>query len=418
MAFSFLTKIKMASRNVLKNKRRSIVTLLSISIGFTALSLFEGYFTHVYKSLELEAIVGERLGHLTIVKRDFYEQGTVRPKDYIFSRQDLELITEKLSQLEGVKLISPRLHINGLISNGDTSHIFLSEGISSHDLIELRRGGLYEELPGYLDPNDDRSVVLSSGLAKILGVDPNDYTSQDLVIVASTIDGMMSASDINIADMTDTGSIATNDKFILLPLSLVKELYDVEGADRVTILMDSSVQAEASIPVITSMLEEQGLDVEIKDWKELSMFYSQVKGLFDMMYLFISLVVVLVVLFSVLNTMGQAIVERTREIGTLRAIGMKEKSLTALFVYEGILLVAIGCFIGFLSSYIMGSAINYADIRYLAPDSSSEIELIIDLLASNLVTTAFVFLLLAAFASYFPARKAAKMSITEALGHV
>ncbi|PSU33659.1 ABC transporter permease [Photobacterium lutimaris] len=418
MAFSFITKVKMASRNILKNKRRSVVTLLSISIGFIALSLFEGYFTYIYRSLEQEAIIGERLGHLTIVKTDFYEKGSVEPKKYVFDSQELETMTERLVQVNGIKMISPRLHINGLISNGDVSHIFLSEGILADDLLQLRKGDIYEDAPGYLDPTDDRGAVLSSGLAKMLDVDPDNYASQDLVIVAATIDGMMSASDVNIADMTDTGSVATNDKFVLIPLDLARELYDVEGADRVIILMETPDQAEAAMPNILALLEQSGLDVEIKDWKELSMYYSQVKGLFDMMHLFISLVVVLVVLFSVLNTMGQAIVERTREIGTLRAIGMKERTLTGLFVYEGMLLVAIGSVVGLIATYIIGGAINYADIRYLAPDSSSEVNLIIDLLIENLISTSIVFIALAAFASYLPAKKAAKKPITEALGHV
>ncbi|KHT64035.1 hypothetical protein RJ45_08880 [Photobacterium gaetbulicola] len=408
----------MASRNILKNKRRSVVTLLSISIGFIALSLFEGYFTYIYRSLEQEAIIGERLGHLTIVKTDFYEKGSVEPKKYVFDSQELKTITERLSLVDGIKMISPRLHINGLISNGDVSHIFLSEGILAEDLLQLRKGDIYEDAPGYLDPTDERGAVLSSGLAKMLDVDPDNYASQDLVIVAATIDGMMSASDVNIADMTDTGSVATNDKFVLIPLDLARELYDVEGADRVIILMETPEQAEAAMPNILSLLEQSGLDVEIKDWKELSMYYSQVKGLFDMMHLFISLVVVLVVLFSVLNTMGQAIVERTREIGTLRAIGMKERTLTGLFVYEGILLVVIGSVVGLIATYMIGGAINYADIRYLAPDSSSEVNLIIDLLIENLISTSIVFIALAAFASYLPAKKAAKKPITEALGHV
>ncbi|WP_052260666.1 ABC transporter permease [Photobacterium gaetbulicola] len=355
---------------------------------------------------------------MTIVKTDFYEKGSVEPKKYVFDSQELKTITERLSLVDGIKMISPRLHINGLISNGDVSHIFLSEGILAEDLLQLRKGDIYEDAPGYLDPTDERGAVLSSGLAKMLDVDPDNYASQDLVIVAATIDGMMSASDVNIADMTDTGSVATNDKFVLIPLDLARELYDVEGADRVIILMETPEQAEAAMPNILSLLEQSGLDVEIKDWKELSMYYSQVKGLFDMMHLFISLVVVLVVLFSVLNTMGQAIVERTREIGTLRAIGMKERTLTGLFVYEGILLVVIGSVVGLIATYMIGGAINYADIRYLAPDSSSEVNLIIDLLIENLISTSIVFIALAAFASYLPAKKAAKKPITEALGHV
>ena len=73
-------------------------------------------------------------------------------------------------------------------------------------------------------------------------------------------------------------------------------------------------------------LAAKGLKTEIKTWNELSLFYAKVKGMFDMIFMFIFSIVFIIVIMSVINTMGMAVMERTREIGTLRAIGLKQRS--------------------------------------------------------------------------------------------
>jgi putative ABC transport system permease protein len=137
-----------------------------------------------------------------------------------------------------------------------------------------------------------------------------------------------------------------------------------------------------------------------------------------MMYLFITIVVLIVVIASVANTMGMAISERTREIGTLRAIGMKRSTISSLFVWEGVFIVFVGCAIGILATYIFGSIINNANITYVPPDASAEAELIVTLLFENMFGSLVVLTIFAAIASYFPAKRAAKRPIVEALSHV
>ena len=183
-------------------------------------------------------------------------------------------------------------------------------------------------------------------------------------------------------------------------------------------LLDDAHRVDEAALQIRERLGEIGMAVEVHDWKSLSVYYAQVKGLFDMMYLFISVVVVMVVTFSVVNTIGMSITERTREIGTLRAIGMRARSLTGLFVIEGVLLVVIGCTIGVGLALLAGEAINVADIRYTPPDASEEANLTVDMILANLLGSFVVFVVLAAAAAYFPSRKASRRPITEALGHV
>ena len=84
--------IKIAIRNIAKNKRRSLTTLLAIAVGFTAISLFQGYTDRTYWGLRLMAICGEGLGHLTIYKQGWLEKGKITPNEYMFSKNEIQRI--------------------------------------------------------------------------------------------------------------------------------------------------------------------------------------------------------------------------------------------------------------------------------------------------------------------------------------
>ena len=91
---------------------------------------------------------------------------------------------------------------------------------------------------------------------------------------------------------------------------------------------------------------------EIKTWNELSLFYSKVKGMFDMIFMFLFIIVLVIVVMSVVNTMGMAVLERTREIGTLRALGLKRRGVGLLFAIEGAMIGLLGSILGVILNII------------------------------------------------------------------
>lgn len=410
---SLVGQIVIALRNIVKNRRRSMLTILSVTVGFVALSLFEGYFTYIYQTLEDQAVIGERLAHVTFVKKDFYVKGTQDPRRYAFEPDDLKRAEAILAQSGKVQLISPRLAVSGLVSNGRISRIFVGDSISAEDLATLR-GSQYAYLPGQLDPGNKDAGVFGAKLAQYLDAEVGDV----LTLLTSTIDGMVNAADIQVADATTTGSDSTDDKSVLMSLDLARKLLLFDGADRIAVLLNSKDDIPTVAPELQRLLNAAGLDLEYRTWHEISNYYRQVKGLFDAMYLFISLVVAVVVMFSVANTVSMSITERTREIGTLRALGLRQRNIGVLFVIEGVAMVAVGIVIGVALTYIFGYAINAADITYVPPDSSVEAELRLVLLAKNLAGSAFTLIVMAILVSWVPAHRAARMEIVDALGHV
>jgi putative ABC transport system permease protein len=165
-------------------------------------------------------------------------------------------------------------------------------------------------------------------------------------------------------------------------------------------------------------LKGAGFDVEILTWQDLSDFYNQVHGMFDMIFGFIFSIVLTVVIMSVANSMGMTVIERTREIGTLRAIGLKRSGVVRLFTLESMLLTLIGCVAGLLLAFLVRWGVNAAHISYTPPNSPSAVPLLIDIDIGRTVFTFLMMGIVGTLAAYMPARRAAKKDIIDALGHV
>ncbi len=334
----------------------------------------------------------------------------------MFSQKELQKIIELVEHDEDVILASPRLHISGLVSNGFISTIFIASGVVPRhektirgDLAAIRpvRGdGLTEKKP--------YGVEMAQDLASHLDLTPGSNG----VIMATTLDGQMNALDIEVLGIYDTGSAATNDKYIRVPFSFAQSLYETEKADRVVVLLDNWQKTEQVRNRLLSNLLAAGLSCEIKTWNELSLFYSKVRGLFDMIFLFLFSIVLIIVVMSVVNTMGMAVLERTREIGTLRALGLKRKGVGLLFAIEGAIIGFLGSILGLVLNVAVWGVIRAIRPTYVPPGISNPVPLIVNLVPQAMTMLMVFLVLLSLLAAILPARRAAKQNVVDALGHV
>jgi putative ABC transport system permease protein len=404
---------KLGLRNIQRNARRSLVTVLAIAFGFASINLFSGYIHNVYAGLGAQAVRGERLGHLTIMKQGAKKNAKLDPEKYLFSSADIARAKKVLAPMPNIALTTLKLGASGLISNGKVSTIFIGEGLVAQDAVTLR-GDFRPGRDGQLSPDKPAEGLLASELGDMLKLKRGDYAT----LLVSTLSGQSNALDMDVGNTFNTGSAGTNDKFVLLPLALTQKLLATDGADRIVLLLRDDADLEAMKTVVGAALAQAGLAVEIYSWKDLSDFYNQVRKLFDMIFAFIFAIVLTVVLMSIVNTMTMSIVERTREIGTLRAIGMKRKQIALLFSVEGMELVAIGGVAGILLTLLVGLVVNSIGFSYIPPSSSSPVKLLIDFVPV-VMTLSFVFLTtVATLAAFIPARRATRVKVVDALGHV
>jgi putative ABC transport system permease protein len=400
-------------RNLQRNYRRSLVTAMSIAFGFAAASLFAGYTQIVYRGLTDQAIYGELLGHFTISKKGLAMEGRLHPEQYLFNREEIEKVSAVVHANLPDMYIAPRLHLKGMLSNGRASTIFIAEGIAPHDMRILR--GPRDGVSGGLEEDNPTAVTVAVGLAEMLRLKEGSYAA----LMLSTMHSQTNALDVVISDMFSTGNAGTNDKFMYLPLKLAQTLYDAENqADRLTLLAQGSVPTDADRLILAAALKDAGFDVEINTWQELSAFYRQVKSMFDMIFGFLLAIVLAIVVMSITNAMSMSVVERTKEIGTLRAIGMKRIGVIRLFVTEALLLVLVGCVLGTVITIAVRMGVNAADLSYLPPNATDRVPLLIGMDTSRTVMTAILLSVLSVVSAWFPAKRAAQQPVIDSLAHV
>jgi putative ABC transport system permease protein len=408
--------IKIAFRNILKNKRRSFVTLLAIALGFAAVSLFRGYTHSTYDGLRRSTIRGRGLGHLTIFKKGWLENGKTEPDKYMLGKEDIKKIMDIAGAEKEVVLCTPELHISGLVTNGRVSAVFIAKGVIPKDERTIK-GSWAAVRPVTGEPlQDDKpyGVEMAEDLARHLKFRPKS----DGVIMATTLDGQMNALQIEVAGVYNTGVRATNDKMMSIPFAYAQQLYDTEKTDRIIVLLDDWKNTANLRDRLKKKLKQAGLPVEIKTWQELAEFYQRVKRLFDMIFTFIFSIVLVIVVMSVINTMGMAVLERTREIGTLRALGLKKRGVSFLFALEGTMLGFMGCVAGILMNIAAWGIIRYINPTYIPPGNSVPVPLNVDLVPEVMALLLLFLVLLSLMAAILPARRAARQNIVESLGYV
>jgi len=408
--------IKLAIRNILRNKRRSFVTLLAIGVGFAAISLFRGYVSNAYSGLRESAIRGEGLGHLTIYKQGWLDKGKLHPESYMFSKEEAETIIRLAVEEQGVVLATPRIQVMGLLSNGTITTIFIGDAVvPGHDKTIKGVFATLRPVDGEgLNANKPYGAEVAQDLAKHLNLQPGN----DAVVMATTMGGQMNAMDIQVAGVFDSGSDATNDKYMRLSYGFAQSLLDTTMAERIVVLLQDWQKTEDTRRLLLSKLSKAGIACEIKTWNELSLFYSKVRVVYDMIFFFIFCIVLVIVVMSTVNTMGMAVLERTREIGTMRALGLKRRGVSLLFAMEGSLLGLFGSVLGVLLHVATRAVIQAINPTYTPPNISKPVPLVVDLIPGTLAILVLFLILLSSASAILPARRAAKQNIVDALGHV
>jgi putative ABC transport system permease protein len=407
--------IKLAARNILRNKRRSLVTLLAIGVGFAAITVFRGYVSRVYWGLERMAIQGEGLGHLTIFKAGWLEKGKLDPDRYMFSKVETEKIMKLAMGEKEVMLATPQITLSGIVSNGSVSTIFIAQGVVPQDDRTIKgTWTAFRPVQGEgLNEKKTYGVEMAQDLAKFLNLAPG----KDGVVMAPTMSGQMNAMDIQVSGVFDTGTDATNDKYMRFPFVFAQSLLDTDKAEKIVILLDDTAKTDLMRSRLLSMLSSAGIPCEIKTWRELSMFFAKVRQMFDIFFMFVFCIVLVIVVMSTVNTMGMAVLERTREIGTLRALGLKRRGVSMLFAMEGGLLGVFGSLIGIVLHTCAWALINVIKPTYVYPGSSSPVPLQISFVPETLLGLMCCLTALSLIAAIIPARRAARQNIVNALGH-
>jgi putative ABC transport system permease protein len=460
-------KLALAIRNLERNRRRSLTTLAAIVIGTVAVLLFGGYTRNIRYGLQTGFVRSS--GHLQIQHKGYFLYGSGSPATYGIAdyQHVMDVVSHDPVLTKMLTVVTPTLQLGGIAGNFEAgvSRTVFASGTDVDGQNELRKWNDYE-LPNLIQPlaltgTAVNSVVVGEGVARVLQLctamhvsscamsDPvgtEAVTSplpQDLAslsaaevaanpkaqntrieLLAATARGAPNVATLSVVKVERQGVKELDDVYVALHLPQAQRLIFGRDPPEVTAIA-VQLHHTSQIPAARARIEYllattlKGQPLEVQDYETLNPSYGQTVGLFATIFGFISVLIGVIVLFTVSNTMSMAVVERTPEIGTLRAIGLRRSGIRGIFMVEGMLLGLTGSILGIIIAIGLAFAINHGGITWTPPGRVDPVALTVRVWGepAPMVGVVIALTLVTLVSSWIPSRRGASINIVTALRH-
>jgi len=405
--------LKLALRNAFRNTRRTALTLAVLAIGVAVLVVFAGFIDNSQEMLR-EVTIKNQLGHLQLARRAYWIDpagGSLQTfviEEYAQLRGDLE-------RMPHVRKVAATLDFLGLLGNDQRSLAVAARGMEidtttdvSWNFPRIVAGGV----KGNTVPN---AGFLGEGLARGL----NSRLHDSLVLLSTTRTGALNAVDVQVEGVVRTGSREYDNTILILPLARAQTLLGTPGAMRLTVFLDETSSVPRTVPLIEAYLRERHPDVEVRRWSELATFYWQVVKMEEAVFHFLGLIIGAIATVSIVNTFLMSLFERVDEIGTLRAIGATRLRILRVYLAEGVILGVVGGLAGVLLGVVLALLISLKGV-YIPPLPTFNLgyQARINLVPLAIAQAFGLGVVTTVLASVYPALRAARLNIIEAVRHV
>lgn len=408
-----MSLLRLALRNIGRNRRRSLLTAGIIGSGFAALTLAGGFVAQSFEALA-EGTIRGGVGHLQIASPEHFTGAAGETLEHGLG--NAAALLARVAADPEVRQAMRRTDFFGLAGTGGSAIPFLGLGVEpqaeaqSMDTPELVTAGRW------LDETGADEAVLGQGLARALAVEPGGWVT----LFAMTVDGVLNALDVEVVGIASLPVRELDDRYLAIPWASADRLLQAEGrVSKLVLLVDDPNRAAAVGERLAATLRAEGTVVAFRTWRDLAEFYRQVRTLYLGIFGFLGAVLILIVLLAAANSMLMVATERTREIGTLRALGMKPRTVVRLFALEGLVQAALGCAGGAGLSLALREVVNRSHLLMPAPPGVAHpVELFIRFYPQAYAIALVGMLTAGLLATWWPARRASRLPIVEALAHV
>ena len=403
----------LAFRNVFRNRRRTVMTLLMVGGGVAGLLLVGGFFAFMFRGLR-ESTIRTGLGHIQIFNSEHFRRDEVHVLDTGIS--DWKQVAASAQSVRHVRGVAPRIEFYGMLSNGVKSSVFMGSAVDPET--EHRMGFDPRIASGRglsSNSNGEVEALVGTGVARSMSVKVGD----GLTILAVTADGALNGIDVQIVGIVSTGFKDLDDRYLRITLPSAQRLLQSDRVTNLVVGLDKTENMDAVAAEIAPRMQGQSQEITLKKWIELAAYYKQVRSLFSGIFLFLGIIVFFMVLMASVNTLLMSMFERTREIGTMLAMGTPRRWIVALFMVEATVTGILGAAVGVAGGNLLGMALNAAGLHLPAPPGTSFDMLFNVLHVPSLMTGSSVLVIVSlALASILPAIRASRLQIAAALAHV
>jgi len=403
----------LAFRNVFRNRRRTTMTLLMVGGGVAGLLLVGGFFAFMMRGLR-ESTIRNGLGHIQVFNAEHFRRDEVHVLDTGIA--NWQQIAQKVRSADHVRGVAPRIEFYGMLSNGVKSSVFMGSAVEPDAERAMKFSpNLASGRDLNANANGDVEALVGTGVARSMSVKVGD----GLTILAVTADGALNGIDVQIVGIVSTGFKDLDDRYLRISLPAAQRLLQSDRVTNIVVGLDQTENTNAVAAALTPRLAGLPQEMTMKKWIDLAAYYKQVRSLFSGIFVFLGVIVFFMVLMAAVNTLLMAMFERTREIGTMLAMGTPRGWIVGLFMMEATLTGVLGAAVGLIVGNLLGMALNASGL-HLPPPPGLSVPMLFRVLhvPALMVGTSVMVVVSLALASILPAVRASRLQIAEALAHV
>ncbi len=398
--------LKLAVRNILRQKVRTGMTLSAIVFGVLGLILSGGFIQDIFVQLG-EALIHSQSGHMQVVKEGYFTYGSRSPENYLI--ENPEGLKKRIAAQPGVDDVLLRVNFSGLLNNGRTDWPIIGEGVEPDK--EQKLGSFMHIVEGrQLADGDDFGITLGQGVATALHVATGDRIS----LLLNTPEGALNTMEFEVIGVFQSFSKDFDARAVRIPIAAAQELLGTRGINTLVVSLARTPDTDRVAAALRPPLEREGY--ELQTWVQLNDFYEKTIALYKQQFGFLQLIILLMVLLSVANSVNMSIFERVGEFGTMMALGDRRQDVFRLIVTESAVIGLVGSVVGAVLGVGLAAAISEigipmppppnANLGYMAAIRILPLEVLSAMLIGLAATTA---------AAVLPAARVVKIPVVDAL---
>lgn len=399
-------KLLIPLRNLSRNRRRTLLCLAIIALGTAMIYAVRGYVDESMLTIRQGTV--RQFGNLQIASPLLWAEKTENFQ-YLIPPEDVRRIVEVLREIPEVTAYTAQLNLSGLAITERKTKVVRATALEPQNQA-LDYNDLVVEGSG-LNPDDRAKALLGRSLAEELQLKPGDFFN----LTTTTVDGAYNVGPLQVAGIYTLNNATIEGQLIFMPLTYGQILLDTSGVAKIIVKLASIDQTDRVAQLVQRKLAQAGLEFEVRTWVQLAEFYRQIRSFFDILFGFLTIAVSVLVFFIVLQVLTLSFLERTREVGTIRAIGTKRYQVFLMFLMESVFLGVLGGLLGVGGGWLIGQGFNALGIGWTPPGAIEPVPVRVRLELGNAVAPFMVSLLATLFSALYPAAHSARLNVVEAL---
>jgi putative ABC transport system permease protein len=398
--------LKLAFRNIFRNRLRTSLTLAAIVCGVAAIIVSGGFIEDVFVQLR-EATIHSRLGHAQVYRKGYLDYGQRDPARYLIAQP--QQIIDSVRGIPHAREVMTRVNFSGLANNGRADLPIIGEGVESDK--EARLGTAMTFIAGHtLQDADPFGAIIGEGVAGALQLKPGSLMN----LTVNTPEGALNTLEFKVVGIFRTFSKDYDDRAVRISQIAAQELLFSQSIHSIVVLLDDTRHTDAAVASLKLKLGPQGY--EVKSWHELADFYNKTVALYKRQFGALQLIILLMLVLSVASTVNMVVYERTGEFGTLLAMGMRRRKIFRLVVLENALLGLVGAALGVAVGLALAAVISGIGLSMPPPPgANTAYTASIRVVPWILAAAAVVGALAAVVAALLPGRRASRLVVVDAL---